>query len=344
MFANTMFSRAAQAVGKTRRESALRDFEMSLDALAKARSLTMLGCEHEDAVAVIREMRSNFDLAIRTYLQYGRQYLPFLPNSMSPMMSWFLVFMYIAMTRGGVMYMLLPAIVQRIAKETQSVLTISNMCLEFTHDHTLWNNSEAFFERMMLLSGMQYQPVHMFDNGDDVLMVANLVGLHKGYRRSVICFPIRFANHEDEEYCRNSFPPMVAALLSEDDLDQMQRAYFMNVNSFDLERTDYMTVALSKEKIVEVMRAMLIAHECLRADEADPMTLVDIQDMIDFLRDLRLKPIPGLRDQKLCDRIKKRFGFSLFNEQNSATKNQVFNIVTLMSITLATPDHSPLLH
>lgn len=338
MNANTLFQRAATKSKILRRQESLGYIEPCLDALAKQKTFQWLGIDDQDDVmACIREMRAGFDTALHHYTQYGRAYIPLIETSIAHSISWFFVAAYVMMTRGGIYQTRVGSVMRGFFNNAHAVVAVSNTLLDLVHDHRKWAKGEAELERVCMLMGIPYQPIHMFPDHDDVLMVANIVGFRRGEVMSCKGYE-GFDDAVINEEVENYVPPNVFGLLDPDQGQLLRRSFIFNYNAVRTMVPYYLTVPVPEGKDVEIVHAALVAAMCVKADDTDPGIRDDIREMLFWTRNGRLNPIPLMRSDSLSNRMNQRFGFHLTIERNSPSQMQLLHMVSIFALSL-TPDN-----
>jgi len=341
MNANKLFRTAGNRSRFLRREESAAFIEPCLDQLARMDTFRFLGVSnHEDIMECVGEMRAGFDTLLHHYIHHGRSYLPCIPTTIAPPISWFFVALYIASTRGHLWFKQFGPFLRGFALNTQAVVRVSNRILDFVHDPKMWENGEEVMKEICRDLNLKYNPIHMFPDADDVLAIANLVGFRRAEVVETRGFKVMQLEEDFEEVTMGMIPPNIFQLLSPEESEQLKRAYLFNADSFEALRPYYITVQVKEGVTADVIRLALTLAGCLSEKDHSIDTMVDIDELIAWCRKGRLDPIPLLRSEALSKRMKDRFGFGLIMENNNEKQTSILNMVSVFALSLYEADPS----
>lgn len=269
--------------------------------------------DQEESARIIRETRKFVPTVMEHYAHHGRSYLPAIDSPVGPRLSWLLVFSYLLMTRGNIHHNSLHQMLYQTFVDEQRTIVISRLIVNFVHDYRSWKNHDSVFRKILSECGLGYATVQAFPNGDDVLCLANLVGLSNAKVLNIDHVMTKVViSDEIEEALDNHFPPPIVAILGHVRALKARKAFAMNLNTIQSGWNSFVGVKTSQTELREVITMLLRCVDFIRHDEPDE-NLANVVDLfIEHVRKSNQSMIPQRRDDELNEIFKKRLGIGVY--------------------------------
>lgn len=308
--------------------------ERALDTLASGATFNMLGLNDREEVRTnIIELRRAFDVVLSHYYKHGGRYLPAIDTGIDYRFSWMLILIYVVTTRASVPFHGLGRVFQLMLKTNALINTVSKQLLHFVSDYKQWEDHDMAIKRILYAIDLPWRPAADFEDGGDILAVANLLGFTMARVVNVdsIDPPI---SDEVKEQIESNFPPMIYGTLGDKLAAAAKKAFAINAFHMESGLMDYVGTPCPDTKTAEAIKVLLQSAGKIPMEDTDSGRMDVIQQFMVHARRALTNPIPHRMDEELGKVFESRLGFNVYQQFNNPEQSGLLNSCTVLSISL----------